>query len=182
MKQKWVPAWVPALAVAALTQFLPAAAADNRHGIGLAVVSGAADCDSCNDAIEFTGYSLFGKIGFTDNWGLMITYRDMEDNEDLFLSEEDTYTQVAVQAVYMWRPTKVMRPHVKFGVERTDLEGKIPGFATVSDDDTTLAVGGGFEAGSQKVAFLLDYDFTLADIFDEDFAFANLNLGIIFKF
>jgi hypothetical protein len=81
----------------------------------------------------------------------------------------------------MWRPAKKVRPHVKFGVERTDLEGKIPGFATVSDDDTTLAVGGGFEAGSQKVAFLLDYDITVADIFNEDFAFVNLNLGIIFK-
>jgi hypothetical protein len=165
-----------------LFAFLPAAAAENRHGFGLALVSGVADCDSCPNSIEFTGFALFAKIGFTDNWGLQISYRDMEDNEDLLLDEEDTYTQFGVQAVYMWRPAKTVRPHIKFGLENTDFEGEIPGVLTYTVDDTALAVGGGFEAGSQRVAFLLDYDFTMIEILDEDFGFGNLNLGITFKF
>jgi len=178
MRQKCVPM----LMILTFFLFSPAVAAENKHGLGAALVSGVVDCDSCVDSIEFSGFALFGKIGFTENWGLLITYRDMEDDEDLFLNEEDTYTQFAVQGVYMWRPAKRFRPHVKFGLERTDFEAKVPGFVTLSDDGTALAVGGGFEAGSQRVAFFLDYDFTIVELFDEDFDIANLDLGIIFKF
>jgi hypothetical protein len=161
---------------------LPAVAVESRHGLGGALVFGTLDCDSCVDEFDFDGFSLFGKIGFTDNWGLLIKYHDMEDDEDFFLDEEDTYTQFAVQGVYMWRAPKAFRPHVKFGLERTDFEAEIPGLLKESDDGVALAVGGGFEAGSQRVAFILDYDFTQVELFDEDFDLANLDLGIIFKF
>lgn len=177
MRQKWIAN----LMILTCFSIFPAAAAEGRHGLGGALVSGVLDCDSCVDTFEFGGFALFGKIGLTENWGLLITYRDMEDDEDFFLLE-DTYTQLAVQGVYMWRPARQFRPHVKFGLERTDFEKEVPGSGTVSDDGTALAVGGGFEAGSQRVAFFLDYDFTVVELFDEDYDIANLDLGIIFKF
>lgn len=170
--------------------FLPAVAAEHNSGLGAALAGGAADCDSCFDATAFSGFALFGKIGITRNWGVLITYRDMEQEDDdlfsLFFNEKDTYTQLAVQGVYMWRPSKTVRPHVKFGLERTDIEREIPGAPKVSADGTGWSVGGGFEAGSQRVAFFLDYDITgvkldFGAFNDEDFAFANLNAGIIFK-
>lgn len=173
---------LPILVVLAFFPFMPAGAADKKHGLGVAVVSGILDCDSCSDTFEFSGFALFGKIGFDKNWGLLITYRDMEDDENFIFGETDSYTQFSVQAVYMWRPTKKFRPHVKFGLASTDFKAKLPGFPTISDDGTGLAVGGGFEAGSQSVAFFLDYDYTTVDLFDEDFETANFNLGIIFKF
>jgi hypothetical protein len=165
---------LPILATLALFLCVPADAAVSRHGVGGALVTGLLDCDSCPDTFEFTGFSLFGKVGLTDNWGILVTYRDMEDDEAFVFGE---YTQVGVQALYMWRPSKVVRPHVKFGLERTDFDAPF-----VSDDGTGLAVGGGLEVGSQRVAFFLDYDFTMVELFDEDFEIANLDLGIIFKF
>jgi hypothetical protein len=86
----------------------------------------------------------------------------------------------------MWRPSKTVRPHIKLGLERTDFERKVPGSPTVSDDGTGWAGGGGFEAGNQRVAFFLDYDITRVKLDiggsnNEDFTFANLNAGIIFK-
>lgn len=169
------------LVVLALVPFVSAGAAEKQSGFGGALVAGTLDCESCSDTFEFSGFSLFGKIGFNKNWGLLITYRDAEDDEDFLFNETDSYTQLAVQAVYMWRPSKMFRPHVKFGFESTDFEAEAPGFPTVSDDGTALAVGGGFEAGSQSVAFFLDYDFTTVELFDEDFDIDNLSLGIIFK-
>jgi hypothetical protein len=106
----------------------------------------------------------------------------MEDDENFLFDETDSYTQIGVQAVYMWRPSKTFRPHVKFGLERTDFEAEIGGLTVAADDGVGLAVGGGFEAGSQRVAFFLDYDFTAVELFDEDFETANFDLGIIFKF
>jgi hypothetical protein len=178
MKRKWMQVVV----LLAIFLSLPAAAAENRSSFGGALVFGTLDCDSCVDELDFVGFSLFGKIGITDNWGLLLKYRDMEDDEEFFLGEEDTYTQFAVQGVYMWRAREVFRPHVKFGLERTDFEAEIPGLLKESDDGVALAVGGGFEAGTPRVAFILDYDFTRVELFDEDFDLANLDLGIIFKF
>jgi hypothetical protein len=173
---------IPIGIVLALFLCAPAGAAVSRHGVGGALVGGALDCDSCFDAIGFAGFAVFGKIGLTDNWGLLITYRDMEDDENLLLGEKDTYQQIGVQALHMWRPRKLFRPHVKFGIERTDFEAEIGGVTVAADDGAGLAVGGGFEAGTQRVAFFLDYDFTVVELFDEDFEIANLDLGIIFKF
>jgi hypothetical protein len=171
--------------------FLPAVAADHNSGLGAALAGGVANCDNCFDATVFSGFALFGKIGITRNWGVLVTYRDMEQRDDdlfsLFFNEKDTYTQLAVQGVYMWRASKTVRPHIKFGLERTDIEREIPGSPTVSDDGTGWSGGGGFEAGSQRVAFFLDYDITrvkldLGAFSNGDYAFANLNAGIIFKF
>ena len=164
---------------------VPALAKDDRSGVGLGFTSGIVDSDLLFEEINFLGYTVFWKFGFTDTWGLLVSYRDMEDDDILLFGEEDDYTQFGVHAVYMWRHGKRMRPHVKFGLAHTDLEGTGP-FPTISDDAVGLSIGGGFEAGSDRVAFYADYDFTAPEMefggFEDDVLFFNLNLGMIFKY
>ncbi len=160
---------------------LPAAAADNRSGAGFAIVAGVVDADFLPEELDFTGFTLFWKYGFTDRWGLLVSYRSMEDDEFLFSGEEDEYDQLAVHAVYMWRHGKRVRPHIKFGLARTDFEVSLPG-GSFSDDDTAISIGGGLEAGSEKVAFYADYDFSEPEFFGSDLELFNLNLGVIFKY
>jgi hypothetical protein len=179
------------LAVLSLLLFLfcaslPALAADDRSGAGLGFTSGIVDMEFLPAELDFVGYTLFWKFGFTDTWGLLVSYRDMEDDEILIFSEEDDYTQFAVHAVYMWRHGKRVRPHVKFGLARTDFDARSPFFPSVSDDDVTISFGGGLEAGSDKIAFFADYDFTQPELelfgFSQDTDVFGLTLGIIFKY
>ena len=176
------PKYAPILAILTLLSLAPAGAAESKHGVGIAGVSGIFDCEFCFGPYNFVGFSLFGKIGFDSHWGLLITYRDMDDEEFVIFGDEDSYTQWGVQAAYMWRPSKPFRPYVKFGLERTDYTSEDSILVTVSDDGTSLAVGGGFEAGSQRVAFVLDYDFTVVELFGRDSDIGNAGAGIIFKF
>src|SRR4029077_20385388 len=132
---------LPFLIVLALILAAPAFAAEPKSGIGFGLAGGVVDSDVLSDSLNFSGFTLFGKIGFTDHWGLAVSYRDMKDDENLAFGEEDSYTQTAVHAVYMWRPGKIVRPHVKFGIERTDFEAKEPPFPTLSDDDVAGSVG-----------------------------------------
>lgn len=155
--------------------------AEHRHGIGFGIDSATLDNDTLPEALEFTGFTLFGKFGFTDNWGLLISLRDMEDDELLIGGEEDSYTQIGVHAVYMWRPSSRVRPHVKFGIARTDFDAELPG-NPLSDDGAGISVGGGLEAGTQKVAFFGDADVQAVSLFNEDFTITDVTLGIIFKF
>jgi hypothetical protein len=174
------------LAVLVALSFLAACGlsfgAEHKHGVGLGLDSATLDTDSLPEAIDFTGFTLFGKIGFTENWGMFISYRDMEDDEDLLFGEEDSYTQIGVHAVYMWRPDKRVRPHVKFGIARTDFDAELTGFPTLSDDGVGISVGGGLEAGSQRVAFFGDADVNVVSLFSEDFTITDVTLGVIFKF
>ena len=105
----------------------------------------------------------------------------MEDDENLLLGEEDEYTEIGVHGAYMWRPDNKVRPHVKFGFVQTDLEISVPGFS-IDDDGTGFSVGGGLEAGSEKVAFFADLDVSTVELFDVDFDFVSVTLGAIFKF
>ena len=168
---------------ALLILVLPALAKENRSGAGFALNRGMVDIDFPGTTdVEFAGYSLFWKYGFTDPWGLLISYRDMDDDEDLFPGEEVDYSQFGVHGVYMWRHGKKVRPHVKFGIANTDLEVIDPGQGAVSEDDMAFSFGGGLEAGSEKVAFYADYDFTRIELSGVDFDVANLALGMIFKY
>jgi hypothetical protein len=81
----------------------------------------------------------------------------------------------------MWRHGKRVRPHIKFGVANTVLKFK-DYLDTQSVDDLAFSVGGGLEAGSERVAFYADYDFTRVDYFGFDFDVASLALGIVFKY
>lgn len=164
----------------------PVLGADKRSGAGFGINSGTVDSDILPDELDFVGFTVFYKWGFTDTWGLFFSYREMEDDENLFLGEEDEYTQFGVHAVYMWRAGKRVRPHVKFGLAHTDFEAKIPGLPLLSDSDVTISVGGGLEAGSEKIAFFADFDYTEPEItllgVSQDMEIGNLTLGIIFKF
>ena len=165
----------------------PAMAADNRSGAGFAFTRGIVDSDDVLlEELGFVGYTVFWKFGFTDRWGLLVSYRDMEDDEFLFFFEEDAYTQFAVHAMVMWRHGKRVRPHVKFGLARTELEATGPFIPSTKDDDTTLSIGGGLEAGSEKIAFFADYDYTQPEMnligVSADYDIWNLSLGMIFKY
>lgn len=159
----------------------PAQAKGPRSGAAFAFTSGTAASEAMPQDLDFSGWTVFGKIGFTDHWGLLISFRDMGDDEDLLFGEEDSYTQFALHAVYMWRHGKVVRPHVKFGVAYTNAEARI-GQRSLSDEDTNISVGGGLEVGSEFVAFFGDIDYTEAEFYGADFEYANMNLGVIFKF
>ena len=164
---------------------IPGFGADRRSGAGLGLTRGTAESDiAFGEELDFEGYTVFYKHGVTDTWGVLVSYRDMEDDEDLAFGEKDEYTQLAVHAVYMWRAGKKVRPHVKFGLVNTDFEATVFGFS-LSDDDVTVSVGGGFEAGSEKVAFFADLDYTEPEVeilVTQEFEIANLTLGVIFKF
>jgi hypothetical protein len=158
-----------------------ALAAERRHGVGVGVVIGTGEPDfSGTDEIDFVGGQIFGKVGFTDNWGLLLTFRGMEDEEDVPGISAD-YTQISIHGMYMWRPDNKVRPHVKFGLQQTDLELTALTL-TIDDDGSAFSFGGGFEAGSEKVAFFLDLDYTEVELFDIDFEGSNLTAGVIFKF
>ena len=169
--------------VALLIIAVPTFAKENRSGVGIAVTAGSVDIDVAGvPDLDFTGYTIFWKYGFNDRWGLQLSYRDMEDDENLLPGEEINYTQFGVHAVYMWRHGKRVRPHIKFGVANSDVEIIEPSLGTVSEDDLAFSVGGGLEAGSERFAFYADYDFTQVDLGGTDFDIANLSLGIIFKY
>ena len=70
-----------AAVVALLILVLPALAQENRSGAGFALNHGVVDSDcSATTDVDFTGYSLFWKYGFTDPWGPLISYRDTDDD------------------------------------------------------------------------------------------------------
>lgn len=169
-------------AIAWLAGSVAAYAAENKHMVGVGLETAIVDVDGLPDTLDFDGFSVFGKWGITNNWGILISYRDMEDAEDLLLGETDSYTQIGLYGVYMWRPDKVVRPHIKFGVTMVDLEVEAPGFPTTTDDDTAFAFGGGLEAGSPKVAFFGDYDFTTVSLLGSDTNIGDLTLGVVFRF
>ena len=167
---------------------VPASAEDNRSGAGFAFTSGIVDADFVvlPEELAFVGYTIFWKAGITEQWGMLVSYRDMDDDEFLLLAEEDEYTQFAVHAMVMWRHGKRVRPHVKFGLAYTELEATGPFILDTKDDDTTLSIGGGLEAGSEKIAFFADYDYTQPELnligVNADYDVWNLSLGIIFKY
>ena len=173
------------LGIAIVLVALPnsASMAENRHSVGFGLDVATVDSDLFFNEEDHVGFSIFGKIGFSDHWGLFLFYRDMEDDEDFF-GLEQTYQQIGAHAVYMWRPNKKVRPHVGFGLVRTDFEADFSGFV-VSDDGVGASVSGGVEVGSQRVAFYAEYQITVVDLddFDPDSTtIDDLLAGIIFKF
>jgi hypothetical protein len=151
-------------------------AAERIHGLGLGLNS------ASSEDVTFKGFSAIGKIGLTEHWGVLVSFRFMKDDEDLSLGEEDSYEQIGLHAVYMWRPEKAARPHVKFGLARTGAKIRIPAVGSIRDDGLGWSVGYGLEAGSQKVAFFGDLEFARVKLFDENFEFRDVTIGIVFKF
>ena len=78
-----------------------------------------------------------------------------------------------------------VRPHIAFGLTRTDFEADFIGPGKISDDGVGISVSGGLEAGSQRIAFFAEYSITVVDLedFDPDATtIADVVLGIMFKF
>ncbi len=169
--------------VALLIIAVPTFAKENRSGVGIAYTLGSTDFDIPGDSeIDFTGYTIFWKFGFTNMWGLQISYRDMEDDEDNKLpGEEAEFTQIGAHAVVIWRHGNLVRPLVKFGLVQNDIELR-DSTSSLSDDNVDFSIGGGLEVGSERIAFYAEWDFTQTEFLSVDVDVDNLNLGIIFKY
>ena len=67
---------------------VPVLAKDHRNGLGIAVTQGNVDPEIGGSDLDAEGYTVFWKYGFTDMWGLLFSYRDMDDDEDLLPGQE----------------------------------------------------------------------------------------------
>jgi hypothetical protein len=168
-----------------LAGFSSALAQEHRHGVGAGFNFGIVDTQpetvdsTLGDAIEVTGWNVFGKFGFTARWAIELEYRQLEDDEDEAQKQE--FTQIGAYALHMWRPAKTFRPHIKFGLVRTELE-RTGAFTTpVEDDAVGLGLGGGFEVGSQRVAFFFEMNVAIVTLLEEDLGIGTYNLGVMFK-
>ncbi len=175
---------VPVFAI--LLLFGSTAAAEKRHFIGFGFDAAIVDSDLFFNEEEHIGFSVFGKYGLSDHWGLFFFYRDMQDDEDIFsfIGLEQDYKQFGAQGVYQWRPNKKLRPHVGFGLAQTDVEADFSGLGTMSDDAIGLTLSGGLEAGSNRFAFYGEYLVTVVDLdtFDPDeTTIGNMTLGVVFR-
>jgi hypothetical protein len=163
-----------------------ALAQEHRHGAGVGFNFGIVDTNpatvdaTLNDTIEVSGWNVFGKFGFTDHWAIALEYRRLEDDEDRALKQE--FTQIGAYGLYMWRPAKVFRPHLKFGLVRNGIERSSGSSSPLKDDAVDLGLGGGFEAGSQRVAFFFELNVAITTLLEEDLGIGTYNLGVIFKF
>ena len=76
--------------------------AGNRHGVGIGLTTGTVVPEDVGEETGWAGVTLFGKIGITDQWGIQILIREMEDDEPPAVANGE-YTQFSVHGVYMWR-------------------------------------------------------------------------------
>ncbi len=167
--------------LAALILAAPAAAADRDSAVGIGITIGALDSGRNADSIEFEGYTLFGKIGLDPHWGVLLSYRDMSDEDFLLFFQDGEYTQVSAQGSYLWRPRKRLRPFVKFGLTRLDYEGDFGSVPNRSDDGIGYTFGWGLEIGGGFVAFLLDWDYARVDLFGDSTDVVNISFGAVLK-
>ncbi len=145
-----------------LSLSLPVPAADaDRHGVGLGLANGNIDSDGSADENDFDGFSVYGRYGSTEHWGLLVSYRGLESDEPFI---DNDYDQFGVHAVYRWRAGRIVRPHVKFGLVRTDFEARLTGGGRLTDNDNSFSFGGGLEVGKTRYAFFADADFADMDL------------------
>ena len=170
----------------------------SKYTIGIGAVGGQVDPESVGGSefadgppftttgfeADFTGVALIGKVAINPNWGVMFSFRSMEDDEDLSSSVD--YTQVAAQGVYLWNPHQTIRPYVKAGMVFTDLDSGIsPQRVTdrrEDDEGVGISFGLGLEIGSQRYAFFADFDYTDVSLFDVDHDILTATAGVLFKF
>ena len=159
-------------------------AGSGRHGIGLGESLGTFAPDGDREEVDFTGYTLFAKIGLSGRWGIFLSYKDLDldTNEKPLLTEADAYTQAVAHLYRLWRPDMKIRPHAGFGLAWTEFETDSPAFPGLSDSGIGVSLGAGVELGSPEFAFLIDYQFTRVDLFGESFDLDDLMTGIILKF
>lgn len=159
-----------------------ATADPNDDAVGLGLDQSKLSFDSLSSDLDFSGFTAFLKIGADPRWGIILAYRSVEDDEDLLPGEEISYTQAGIYGTRVWRPEAGFRPHVKFGFIWMDFTLEATGFPTLGETTTGFAVGGGFELGSQRVALLVDYEYGIVELFNENVNLGDLMLGVVFKY
>lgn len=163
---------------------VPSSAAVRKHGFGIGWSDArlSSDGEFSGHTMDLDGFTAFGKFGISDRWGILVSYRDLEDKEDPLSNKIGDITQIGVYGVILGRASKRVRPFFKFGLVRTDIDAHIRNF-WIDDEDTFLSIGLGMEVGSQSLAFYADYDVIFFDVGpnEEDFGLGVLTLGLIFK-
>ena len=160
--------------------------ANLRHGFYMSLTPGRVTGDASGD-VDFLGLTLAVKLGFTRHWGLQLLGRASFDMESSPIDEEDQYQQIGASAVYMFRPMKELRPHVRLGAAWSRLRAEIPSVITIADDQFVPMVGAGLEWGSRKTAFFGEIDYSTGEYFQDtiiadDKGIFNVSLGVVFKF
>lgn len=157
-----------------------------RHGFYMSLTPGQVAGDASDD-VDFLGLTLAVKAGFTRHWGLQLLGRVSFDTESSPIDEEDQFQQIGASAVYMMRPMKRIRPHVRLGFAWSRLRAEIPKVITIADDQFVPMAGAGLEWGSRKTAFFAEVDYSAGEYFQDtiiadDKTLINLSLGVVFKF
>jgi hypothetical protein len=157
-----------------------------RHGFSMSLSPGRVQGDTSGD-VDFMGLALALKAGFTRHWGLQLLGRASVDTQSSSIDEESEFQQIAVSAVYMLRPMKEFRPHIRLGGAWSRIKTDIPGVINTADTEILPMAGGGFEWGSRKTAFFAEVDYVTGEYFQDtsfadDKTIVNVSLGVIFKF
>ena len=168
----------------------PSPWAARKYALGLGYSGSTVNFDVPRDGTsEFTfrGWGLVGRIGLSERWGLQFGYRNMDDHESLNTGEEISLNLITAHAYWVWLETKNSRWHVKFGLSWMDFESRIPSVGTSTDHALGPSVGTGFEWGTPKYAFFVDFGLTFADIelipgVEESLLVGNTISGFIYKF
>jgi hypothetical protein len=168
----------------------PSPWATRKYAVGVGYSGSTVEADverDGDDQIVFGGWSIFGRAGLTERWGIQFGYRSMEDAESYSSGEEITLDLVGAHAYWIWLETKHSRWHAKFGLTWMEFESKTPTVTRVSDLGVTPSIGTGFEWGSPKYAFFVDFGVTVVDIElipgnEESLLVGNTITGFIYKF
>ncbi len=168
----------------------PSPWAARKYAVGIGYSGSTVDTDvprGVQEEITFDGWSVFGRIGLSDRWGLQFGYRSMKDDENFDPREDISLDMVGVHAYWVWAETEYSRWHVKFGLAWMDFESKIPSVNTFTDHALGPSIGTGFEWGTPRLALFIDFGLTFADIelvpgAEESFLVGNTISGLIYKF
>jgi hypothetical protein len=140
-----------------------------------------------DDKLTFDGWGVSGRIALSKRWGIQFGYRNMDDDEHLDSGGSLSLDMIVVDSYFFWLKTDHTRWHVKAGLTWTDFEEKIPSVGTSSDQALGPSIGTGFEWGSARYAFFVDFGVTWVDIElipgkEESFIVGNTLTGFSFKF
>lgn len=175
---------------------------EHRFGIGLGLIESFVDNgtfqDNCDGLFcapvsdDFSGFIVFGKAEVTPRWGVLLSYRQLEESGgdahgDLeIFGEDDSFRQLGVYATYRWRARKKLRPHVKVGLALTEFEARTPSAPGDSDNDTSLSLGAGLEWGHPAFSLFTEMDLTDLAIeaggASDHLSLGDLTVGFIHRF
>ena len=139
------------------------------------------------DKFTADGWGLVGRIGLSKRWGLEGSYRTVQDDEDFATGEEISIDLIGGHAYVIWLETLHTQWYAKMGLSWVDFEDEIPMMGTLSDEAIGPSIGIGFDWGSPRYAFFVDWELTFVNIEvipddDESINVGATVIGFIFKF